>query len=183
MPTPMPEPQAWLKCTVPTRSPVAAAAGPLHASASITRHTPSKVRPKRCLMNSPSLVRPTEYGGSSCCSTSAGRAQRPSPDRAGSLDVRALTGLRAGHLVRGTPRVADLRRGRVAGAVQAAVDRVGDVLVAVLVEEHVVVQVYRPVHGVADESEPEAVVAAHRDAAVDPAVLDRVPRDVERSPE
>src|SRR2546428_323981 len=73
-------------------------------------------------------------------------------------EARALTGRAARHLVRAALRVTDLRRGRVAGALQAAVDRVRDVLVAVGVLEDVVVQVHRAVHVVADEPEPEAVV-------------------------
>jgi len=44
------------------------------------------------------------------------------------------------------------------------------------------VRIHRAVHAVADEPEPEAVVALDCDAAFDAVVVDRVPRDAGRSP-
>jgi hypothetical protein len=47
------------------------------------------------------------------------------------------------------------------------VDRVGDVLVGVRIREPVVVEVHRAVDVVADEPEPEAVIALDGRATVD----------------
>src|SRR6478672_8199623 len=98
-------------------------------------------------------------------------------------DRGALAFLRARHVVEIPFRVADLRRRRVPEAAQAAVDRVRHVLVPVRVCEHVAAEVHGAVHVVADEAHPEPVVARDADSAVDLAVLDRGPGDVERTAE
>src|SRR6185437_5501901 len=98
-------------------------------------------------------------------------------------DRSALALLGARHVVERALRVADLRRRRVAEAAQAAVDRVRHVLVPVGVGEHVAAQVYGAVHVVADEAHPEPVVAGDAHSAVDLAVLDSGPGDVERAAE
>src|SRR5207244_4164618 len=110
------------------------------------------------------------------------RVTRLSPSLSSS-EPRALTGLAAGHVVRRALRVADLRGRIVARAIQVAVDDVGDDLVPVGIRHRVAIEVDRAVDGVADEPVPEAVVADLGVAAVDHAVLDRVPRDVERPTE
>src|SRR5215212_6618374 len=84
-----------------------------------------------------------------------------------SLQPHALTGLDAGHVVRRALRVADLRGRIVPLAVQIAVDRVGDDLVAVGIRDCVPDQVDRAMDGVTDEAVPEAVVAGLGVATVD----------------
>jgi ribosomal-protein-alanine N-acetyltransferase len=107
--------------------------------------------------------------------------QRPPTNPASK--TRALAGLVACHLVRQALRVADLRGRCVAGAVQAAVNRVRDVLVRVWVGERVVVELHRAAHVVSNESEPEPVVTRDGRASVDAVVLDRVEGDAEWSAE
>src|SRR5262249_1533393 len=55
------------------------------------------------------------------------------------------------------------------------------VLISIIVNKHVVVQVDRAAHGIADESEPEPVVALDRYPTMEDIVLNRVPRDIERT--
>src|SRR5512133_2669651 len=103
------------------------------------------------------------------------RAPSPPPQRRSprtDSDARALTVLVPGGRVRAPTRVARLRRRDVPRAIHAPVDRVGLDFVAVRVDD-----------GVAEEALPEPVVARDVDRAVDDAVLDRVPGNVERRSE
>src|SRR5205823_3784964 len=97
----------------------------------------------------------------------------------GLFEFGALTGLGAGHLIFFASGVAELRFGRVADALQSAVDDIARVLVSVRVFQGVVVQPHRAVDVVAKEPEPEPVVAFNAHRAVDVIVLDRVPCDFE----
>src|SRR5204863_8150758 len=86
--------------------------------------------------------------GSRSC---AGRAQG-SPGARASSEAGALPGLGPGHAVGRSFGVALLRRRSVPGAVEAAVDRVGLQLVAVGINERVVVEIDGPVDGVPEEA-------------------------------
>src|SRR5919201_1629426 len=109
-------------------------------------------------------------------------APRPSLAPKG-LEECALAAPAAGYGVGRAFRVADLRRRRVAGAHQVAVDRVRHDLVSVRVGHGVVPVCDRPEDGVANEPGPETVVALDGDGAIDETVFDRRPRYVEGSSE
>src|SRR5205814_5639461 len=96
---------------------------------------------------------------------------------------RALSDLLTGHDVRKALRVSDLGRRGVSRTPQVAVDRVRHELVPVRVGKHVVIQGHGAAHLIADEAEPETVVADDARAAVDDVVLDGGERDVERATE
>src|SRR5919204_4646701 len=177
-------PTAW---TSPVRSSTATTDGSKTTIPSPRTKTSEFAVPRSTASSRPVNERrcATETPRQASCDSRQLSAGRPEESgRPGFASERcALTGLLTGHRVRAALRVADLWRRRVARAVQAAVDRVRHVLVPVGVDEHVVVQVDAAVDRVADEAHPEAVVALHRHGSVDPAVLDRVPGDVERTAE